>query len=131
VVVAGAPGVGKSRLAHELLGQGRQRGFRGIVGRCFEQYSTVPFFAWIDALADGLGAASPVLRREAPDRWPELQQLLAEFAGRQENLAARAPRRARRPAGPIAGKCRARRWTQSRYIRRGERAAAAARGRNA
>jgi predicted ATPase len=71
VVIAGEPGVGKTRLAHELLVQAAPRGFRGIVGRCFEQYSTVPFLPWSAVLSDGLGIAPPALHGEALERWPE------------------------------------------------------------
>jgi DNA-binding CsgD family transcriptional regulator/tetratricopeptide (TPR) repeat protein len=79
VMLAGEPGVGKTRLAHELLVRSERRGFRRVVGRCFEQYATVPFVAWSEALASALAKASPALRAQAKARWPELAQLVPEF----------------------------------------------------
>ena len=80
VVLAGEPGIGKSRLAHELLARAERRGWRRLIGRSFEEYATVPFFSMSEVLADALKAASPMLRAQAAERWPELADLLPERA---------------------------------------------------
>jgi predicted ATPase len=42
-LLAGEPGVGKTRLAKELMVHAMERGFRVLIGRCYEQYASIPF----------------------------------------------------------------------------------------
>jgi predicted ATPase len=79
VVLSGEPGMGKSRLAHEVLTRASSRGFRTVVGRCFEQYAAVPFLPISEVTADVLEAASPALRVQASESWPELGQLVPQL----------------------------------------------------
>jgi DNA-binding SARP family transcriptional activator len=72
-LVAGEPGIGKSRLAQELIAHARARGFRVLVGRCWEAGGAPAYWPWEQALraydrdADpaGLGQHFPRLG-EAP-----------------------------------------------------------------
>jgi DNA-binding NarL/FixJ family response regulator len=79
VLLTGEPGIGKTRLAREVLGQAQALGNVVLVGRCFEQYMDVPFFPFSELLDGALNAAPSALRIEAPRRWPELVYLIPDF----------------------------------------------------
>ena len=69
--------MGKTRLAQEASFQADERGFVVLVGRCYEERSSLPLFPFVDALAAGLATASEALRQQVPRRWPELARLLS------------------------------------------------------
>jgi tetratricopeptide (TPR) repeat protein len=50
VLVAGEPGIGKSRLLEELAAHARRRGARVLVGRAWEAGGAPPFWPWVEAL---------------------------------------------------------------------------------
>ena len=50
VLVAGEPGIGKSRLVDELMGQARARAARVIVGRCWEAGGAPAYWPWVQSL---------------------------------------------------------------------------------
>jgi tetratricopeptide (TPR) repeat protein len=83
-LIAGEPGIGKSRLAEEGLRLARQRGMRVLVGRCWEAGGAPAYWPWVQALR-------PYLRELDPDQlharlgsgaadiaqlFPELRELL-------------------------------------------------------
>ncbi|GAW50521.1 Transcriptional activator domain [Nocardioides sp. PD653-B2] len=53
-VLTGEPGIGKSRLAAELVLQARRRGARVLVGRCSQDDGAPPLWPWKTVL-DGIG----------------------------------------------------------------------------
>ncbi|WP_243058245.1 BTAD domain-containing putative transcriptional regulator [Nocardioides sp. SR21] len=55
-VITGDPGIGKSRLAAELILRTRQRGLRVLVGRCSQDDGAPPLWPWKTVL-DGLGVS--------------------------------------------------------------------------
>jgi tetratricopeptide (TPR) repeat protein len=86
VLLAGEPGVGKTRLAQELAAYARQHGALVLVGRCYEGEGAPPFWPWVQMLRTyvmdcdpgrlrqemGLGAADiaqvvPEVREQLPD----------------------------------------------------------------
>ncbi len=79
VLVAGEPGIGKSRLADELMGQARVRGTRVLVGRCWEAGGAPAYWPWVqslrayvpetdlDALRTQLGAGAGDLAQLLPE----------------------------------------------------------------
>ncbi|MBB3040733.1 BTAD domain-containing putative transcriptional regulator [Nocardioides soli] len=55
-VITGEPGIGKSRLAAELIARARQRGMLALVGRCSQDDGAPPLWPWRSVL-EGLGAS--------------------------------------------------------------------------
>ena len=79
LLLAGEPGVGKTRLAQEAMLRAEAQGFRVLVGRCYEQHASLPFFPFTEALTTALALTSPSLRAEAPRRFPYLGRLLPDL----------------------------------------------------
>ena len=87
VFVGGEPGVGKTRIAEELLKQARQRGCLAQTGHCYEMEGTPPFIPWVEmversarivpkaALREALGDAAAEVARLVP----ELRQLFPDL----------------------------------------------------
>jgi tetratricopeptide (TPR) repeat protein len=92
VLLTGEPGVGKTRLAQELMLQARAGGWLTLVGRCYEEHERTPYFPFRQALAAGWDAASSALRQNAPQRFLALGRLLPEVL----------------PAPPLEGEAEAR-----------------------
>ncbi len=99
-LLAGEPGIGKSRLADELIAHARVRGARILVGRCWEAGGAPAYWPWVEALRPyvrerdavalrtqlGAGAADvaqivPELRQHFPDlpKPPSLESEGARF----------------------------------------------------
>ena len=79
-LVAGEPGIGKSRLAEELIRHATGRGARALVGRCWEAGGAPAYWPWVQALRDyaresGGAALSARLGAEGA----ELAQLIPEL----------------------------------------------------
>jgi DNA-binding CsgD family transcriptional regulator/tetratricopeptide (TPR) repeat protein len=76
VFLFGEPGVGKTRLAREVLARAREQGAQVYMGRAFEQHTAVPFFPISEALTFKMtGTPLPALV-DMLERWPELARLL-------------------------------------------------------
>ena len=50
VLLGGEAGIGKTRLAEELLAEARQEGCLALTGRCYETESTAPFIPWVEVV---------------------------------------------------------------------------------
>ncbi len=77
VLLAGEPGIGKTRLAQEAGSIATDRGFLVAYGRCFEAQSETPFVPLLEVFAT-LEELAPARVREGVDRWPSLSTLLPE-----------------------------------------------------
>ena len=51
-LIVGEPGIGKSRLADEVIGTARARGFRVLVGRCWEAGGAPAYWPWVQSLRE-------------------------------------------------------------------------------
>jgi transcriptional regulator with XRE-family HTH domain/tetratricopeptide (TPR) repeat protein len=78
VLLAGEPGIGKTRLAQEATLHARQRGFLVATGRCYEQQSETPFAPVVEAFGRLYDAAPAAVRAEVAERWPALAPLLPD-----------------------------------------------------
>jgi tetratricopeptide (TPR) repeat protein/transcriptional regulator with XRE-family HTH domain len=76
VILAGEPGIGKTRLAQELTVYLRARDFVVATGQCYAPQQGVPYYPFLEALAGAWQAAPVSLRAEIPTRWPHLIRLL-------------------------------------------------------
>jgi DNA-binding CsgD family transcriptional regulator len=79
VLLAGEPGVGKTRLARESLARAGARGALVFAGRCFEQHTAIPFFPFTEPFAAALAEAPAELQAELRDGWPELAYIVPEL----------------------------------------------------
>ena len=77
IVLAGGPGVGKTRLAIEMAEYAGRLGFGSLVGHCYESKDPVPHLPFVEIIEGALaGAASLEQFRELiADDAPELAQL--------------------------------------------------------
>ncbi len=78
VLLAGEPGIGKTRLAQEASVYAREKGFRVAAGRCYEAQGGVPFYPFLEALSRLYEAAPPEVRAGVPERWPYLVRLFPD-----------------------------------------------------
>jgi transcriptional regulator with XRE-family HTH domain len=78
VLLAGEPGIGKTRLAQEVCVRAWERRFVVAAGRCYEAHSGVPFYPFLEALDTLYEEASQEVRQAIPERWPYLGRLLPD-----------------------------------------------------
>ncbi len=80
VLVAGEPGIGKSRLADELMAQARARGTRVLVGRCWEAGGAPAYWPWVQSLRAYVPETDlEALRAQLGAGAADLTQLLPEL----------------------------------------------------
>ena len=88
-LVAGEPGMGKSRLAEELAAVARARGVRVLWGRCYEGEGAPAFWPWIELLRAAVrGRHGEDLRRTMGPGAPDLAELVPEIRALLPDLPA-------------------------------------------
>jgi DNA-binding SARP family transcriptional activator len=80
VLVAGEPGIGKTRLVAELSALAASEGARVLRGRAFEAEMVRPYGPWIDALPE-LGATDPAQIADRTHLFDAVVAMLAQAAG--------------------------------------------------
>ena len=87
ILLAGEPGIGKSRLADELMTQARARGAQVLVGRCWEAGGAPAYWPWTHSLRTYVREADPeVLDAQLGAGPADLAQLLPELRQRFPDL---------------------------------------------
>src|SRR6266481_4525903 len=87
VLLAGEPGIGKTRTAEEVATYARERGMQVLWGRCYEGEGAPAFWPWVQVLRagsrrlndDALKAALGSGGAELSQLVPELRQRLPEI----------------------------------------------------
>jgi tetratricopeptide (TPR) repeat protein len=103
LLLAGEPGVGKTRLAQEATLVAQNYGFLLTVGRCYEQQQSVPFYPFRDALVMLHGVAPAVVRNGAAQRWPYLARLLPDQLGSSASTPSDIPEEQERLFRAVSG----------------------------
>jgi DNA-binding SARP family transcriptional activator len=86
-LVTGEPGIGKSRLAEELVLAAERRQARVLVGRCWEAGGAPAYWPWVQSLrAYTRGLDDDTLRARLADGGPALGQILPELRDRIADL---------------------------------------------
>ncbi len=80
VLIGGEPGVGKTRLAEELLLEARQRGVLALTGHCYEMEGAPPYIPFVETL-EGTARIVPgeAFREALGDAAPEVAKLMPEL----------------------------------------------------
>jgi predicted ATPase len=88
VLLSGEPGVGKTRLAHELLVYARLNGAPALQGGCYEYEATSPYLPVSEALREWVGEQNPLaLQAQIGPLAPELARLAPEIEDKIGSLA--------------------------------------------
>ena len=86
-LLVGEPGIGKSRLAEELISQAEARGTRVLIGRCWEAGGAPAYWPWTQALSALAHEVEPErLRGQLADDGAELVRLVPELRDRLPEL---------------------------------------------
>ena len=76
VLVGGEPGVGKTRLARELMATARQRGAIGLTGHCYEMEGSPPFVPFVEMTEQAVAMLPQALRAAMGDVAPEIAAIV-------------------------------------------------------
>lgn len=83
VLLAGEPGIGKTRTAHELTADARQRGARVLIGHCYESKGAPPFWPWVQIVRAYIADRDPeTLRAEMGAGAPDIAHVMTEVRHR-------------------------------------------------
>ena len=92
VMVAGEPGIGKTRLAEEAAVYARLRGAQVLVGRCYEGEAASPYSSFVEAIRDYASTrTNDALKAELGDGASDVAKLVSEIRKRLPDLPVRPP----------------------------------------
>jgi DNA-binding SARP family transcriptional activator len=87
-LLAGEPGIGKSRLAEELVARARARGAIALIGRCWEASGAPAYWPWVQSLRAYVRTSdSAALSTQLGAGAVDLAQILPEIRDRLPDLA--------------------------------------------
>ena len=82
VMIAGEPGIGKTRTAAELEHYAEKRGCRVLWGRCYEEAGAPPYWSWIQTIRSYVESVDPDrLREEMREGALEISGIVPEVRG--------------------------------------------------
>ena len=86
-LLAGEPGIGKSRLADELIAHAHARGARVLVGRCWEAGGAPAYWPWVQSLRAYVRETEPgALRAQLGAGAADLAQIVPELREQYPDL---------------------------------------------
>lgn len=89
VLIGGEPGVGKTRLAEEMLREAVRRGYRTLTGRCYDLDSPPPYLPFIELLEQGSREVDPATFRLAlGDAAGEIAKVMPNLRQLYDNIPA-------------------------------------------
>ena len=92
VLLSGEPGVGKTRLAQELIAHARQSGATILRGGCYEYEATTPYLPLVEALREWVhGQGIEQLRAKLGTTAAEMAKLAPEIESKLGTLVPNAP----------------------------------------
>jgi len=92
VLLSGEPGVGKTRLAQELIAHARQSGATILRGGCYEYEATTPYLPLVEALREWVhGQSIEQLRAKLKTTAVEMAKLAPEIESKLGTLVPNAP----------------------------------------
>jgi len=92
ILLSGEPGIGKTRLARELMVYARLQGAAVLWGRCYEQEVAVPYRPFTDAFQDYIADQSvETLRRQIGESAAELARLVPALGGKLGTIVPNPP----------------------------------------
>jgi tetratricopeptide (TPR) repeat protein/predicted Ser/Thr protein kinase len=92
ILVSGEPGIGKTRLARELIAYAQLRGAVVLEGGCYEYEAATPYLPFVEALRKWVsGQSTEGLRRLLGSTAAELARLVPEIAARLGPLPENSP----------------------------------------
>ncbi|HLI55645.1 MAG TPA: ATP-binding protein, partial [Actinomycetota bacterium] len=89
LLLAGEPGIGKTRLAQELVASAASRGMATAWGRCIEGGGVAPFLPWRQVLGSLARAKPASLDALAPGVLQELATITPAFGDRPPEASSR------------------------------------------
>jgi DNA-binding SARP family transcriptional activator len=79
-LIVGEPGIGKSRLAEELIGHARSRGAEVLIGRCWEAGGAPAYWPWVQSLRAHVRESDPAaLRSQLGAGAADIAQIVPEL----------------------------------------------------
>ena len=79
-MIGGEPGVGKTRIAEELVAEARQRNMLALTGHCYEMEGAPPYIPFVEMLEATARVVPPETLREAlGESAPEVAKLMPEL----------------------------------------------------
>lgn len=76
VLVGGEPGVGKTRLARELMATARQRGCLGLTGHCYEMEGAAPYVPFVEMIEQSVHLVPQAVRAAMGEVAPEIAAIV-------------------------------------------------------
>jgi tetratricopeptide (TPR) repeat protein/predicted Ser/Thr protein kinase len=76
VLVGGEPGVGKTRLARELLAEAKKRGCICLTGHCYEMEGAAPFVPFVELVEQSVRLVPQAVRAAMGDLAPEIAAMV-------------------------------------------------------
>src|SRR5262245_27653300 len=86
VMVAGEPGIGKTRLAEEAGAYARLRGAQVLVGRCYEGESASPYSSFVEVIREYVSTRPDDALKEMGDSASNVAKLVPEIRRRIPDL---------------------------------------------